>query len=72
MHFSFLQAEILQSIGQEAFELGLFMGTESDPLEEEQTQVYCFHHLLLLEYTAAKYVFTLNKVLYQKFLKLIK
>ena len=47
------------------------MRTEPNPLEEEQTQVYCFHHLLLLEYTAAKYVSTLNKVLYEKFLKLV-
>ena len=38
------------------------MGTESDPLEEELTQVYCFHHLLLLEYTAARFLSTLPKV----------
>ena len=58
----FFQNEIIQAVGQEAFELGLLMGTESDPLEEEQTQVYCFHHLLLLEYTAARFVSTLPKV----------
>ena len=38
------------------------MGTESDPRTEEQAQVYTFHHLLLLEFTAAKYVATLDKV----------
>ena len=38
------------------------MGTESDPRAEEQAQVYTFHQLLLLEFTAAKYVATLDKV----------
>ena len=60
----FLQfkSEILEEVGPEAFELGLLMGTESDPTEEEDTQVYCFYHLLLLEYTAAKYISLLKKV----------
>ena len=67
MHvMSLLQDEILKAVGPEAFELGLLMGTESDPLEEEQTQVYCFHYLLLLEYTAANYVATLSKVRLEK------
>ena len=56
------KSEILEAVGPEAFELGLLMGTESDPTEEEETQVYCFHHLLLLEYTAAKYISVLKRV----------
>ena len=58
LHFLQLKSEILEAVGPEAFELGLLMGTESDPTEEEETQVYCFHHLLLLEYCAAKYAAT--------------
>ena len=57
-----MKSEILEAVGNEAFELGLLMGTESDPTEEEETQVYCFHHLLLLEYTVAKYISVLRKV----------
>ena len=60
----FLQfkSEILEAVGLEAFELGLLMGTESDPTEEEETQIYCFQHLLLLENTAAKYISSLKRV----------
>ena len=54
--------EICQAVGPEAFELGLLMGTECDPLEEEQGKVYSFHHLMLLEFVAAKYVITLDDV----------
>ena len=56
------QDEILEAVGPEAFELGLLMGTESDPTEEDQIQVYYFHHLMILEFVAAKYVATLSKV----------
>ena len=52
----------MEAVGPEAFELGLLMGTESDPLEEEQAQVYTFHHLMLLEYTASKCVARMPKV----------
>ena len=52
-------------VGPDAFELGLLMGTESETTEEESTQVYCFHHLLLLQYTAAKYVAALSLVRYE-------
>ena len=38
------------------------MGTESDPSEEEQHQIYSFHHFMILEFVAAKYVITLNDV----------
>ena len=64
LHYFFFpfKSEILEAVGPEAFELGLLMGTESDPKEEEKTQVYCFHHLLLLEYTAAKYICILKRV----------
>ena len=57
-----MQDDILREVGPEAFELGLLMGTESDPREEEESPVYCFHHLLLLEFCAAKYVALLTKV----------
>ena len=40
------------------------MGTESDPSEEEETHVFCFHHLMILEFVAAKYAATLDKVIY--------
>ena len=52
----------MEAVGEEAFELGLLMGTESDPMEEEQLQVYCFHHLLLTQFVASKYVATLDAV----------
>ena len=52
----------MEEVGKEAFELGLLMGTESDPMEEEQMQVYCFHHLLLAQVVASKYVATLDPV----------
>ena len=58
----YLQNEIINIVGPKAFELGLLMGTESDPLEEKQTQVYCFHHLLIQQFMAAKYVASLDKV----------
>ena len=51
----------MEEVGEEAFELGLLMGTESDPTEE-QMQVYCFHHLLLAQFVASKYVATLDPV----------
>ena len=35
---------------------------ESLEEEEEHEQVYCFHHLLFLEFIAAKYVATADKV----------
>ena len=54
----------MEAVGPEAFELGLLMGTESDPLEEEQTQVFTFHHLMLLEYTASRCVARMPKVRY--------
>ena len=49
-------------MGEEAFELGLLMGTESDPREEEQCTMFSFHHFLLQQFAAAKYVVTLDKV----------
>ena len=41
------------------------MGTESDPLEEEKTQVYCFQHIVFQEFTAGKFVATLDMVSYR-------
>ena len=55
-------------MGKEAFELGLLVGTESDPTEEEQTTVFSFHHLLLQQFAAAKYLTGLDKVQISPFL----
>ena len=63
--FFLFQDEIIQNVGKEAFELGLLMGTESDPLEEEQTQVCCFQHIVFQEFTAGKFMTTLDKVSYE-------
>ena len=41
------------------------MGTESDLLEEKQTQVYCFQHIVFQEFTAGNFLITLDKVLQQ-------
>ena len=53
------QEEILQFVGEEAFSLGLLMGTEG-----EEDQLFCFHHLLLQEFVAGKFVATLNEVIF--------
>ena len=53
----YFQEEILQFVGEEAFSLGLLMGTEG-----EEDQLFCFHHLLLQEFVAGKFVATLNEV----------
>ncbi len=39
------------------------MGTEDDPKEEQQ-EVLSFHHLLIMEFVAAKYISTLSEVSY--------
>ncbi len=57
----FLQGEILDKVGEHASKLGLLMGTEDDPREEEQQEVLSFHHLLILEYCAGKYISTLTQ-----------
>ncbi len=38
------------------------MGTEDDPREEEQQEVLSFHHLLIMEFCAGKYISTLSEV----------
>ena len=48
------------------------MGTESDPLEEEKTQVYCFQHIVFQEFTAGKFVATLDMVSYRLWLLVAK
>ena len=53
----------MDAVGPEAFELGLLMGTKQDSTEEEEIEVYCFHHLLFLEFIAAKFVQTADKVI---------
>ncbi len=62
IHNGIFQAEILKKVGPDALKLGLLMGTEDDPREEEQQEVLSFHHLLIMEYTAGKYVSTLRIV----------
>ena len=56
------QAEIMVKVGASALKLGLLMGTEDDPSAEEQQEVLSFHHLLLMEFCAGKYISTLTKV----------
>ena len=60
-----MQEEILREVGPEAFDLGLLFGTESDPAEEEQEQLFCLDHMLLLEFVSAKYLATAEKVCVQ-------
>ncbi len=60
--FSSLQSEILEKAGPNALNLGLLMGTEDDPREEEQKEVLSFHHLLIMEFLAGKYISTLSEV----------
>ncbi len=57
-----LQSEILDKVGTDALKLGLLMGTEDDPREEEQQEVLSFHHLLIMEFCAGKYISTLSEV----------
>ena len=58
---SLSQDEILQNVDPEAFELGLLMGTEPEPKEEE-SQVYCFQHRVFQEFIAGKFIATLDVV----------
>ena len=57
-----IQEDILEEVGQEAFELGLLMEKEFDHLREHRTQSYSFYHLLLFRYLVAKFIATLDKV----------
>ena len=61
VHFTF-QEEILKKVGHEAFELGLLKEREFDTREEDPTQNYSFYHLVLMEFLAAKFIATLDKV----------
>ncbi len=60
--FFYIQSEILEKVGPDALKLGLLMGTEDDPREEEQQEVLSFHHLLIMEFVAGKYLSTLTEV----------
>ncbi len=57
-----LQSEILDKVGTDALKLGLLMGIEDDPREEEQREVLSFHHLLIMEFCAGKYISTWREV----------
>ncbi len=57
-----MQHEITCNAGTDALKLGLLMGTEDDPREEEQQEVLTFHHLLIMEFCAGKYISTLPDV----------
>ena len=52
----------MQEVGPEAFDLGLLFGTESDPTEEEQGDMFFFEHMMFLEFVAGKYVASVDKV----------
>ena len=52
------QEEIIEEVGQEAFELGLLTGIEPNPHEEEQKQRFSFNHLIFQEFTAGKFAAT--------------
>ncbi len=56
------QSEILDKVGPDALRLGLLMGTEDDPREEEQQEVLSFHHLTFMEFAAGKYISTKSRV----------
>ena len=65
VHFTF-QEEILKEVGHEAFELGLLKEKEFDTREEDPTQKYSFYDLVLVEFLAAKFVATLDKVSFDR------
>ena len=52
----------MEKVGSDAPKLGLLMGTEDDPREEEQQEVLSFHHLLIMEFVAGKFVSTMTEV----------
>ena len=58
----FLQEEILEIVGDEGLKLGLLIRTQSSSTQEVETELFCFHYLLLQEFVAGKYVATLPKV----------
>ena len=53
---------MIRVAGEEALELGLLMGTEVPFYREEETDVLCFHHLMVQEFLAALYISELPKV----------
>ncbi len=62
MHRTHFQREVIEKVGFDALKLGLLMGTEDDPREEEQQEVLSLHHLLIMEFIAGKYISTLSEV----------
>ncbi len=47
---------MIAEAGSEVLELGLLFGTEKTTIQEEQTDVFSFPHLLLQEFAAGKYI----------------
>ena len=58
----YFQEEVFCEAGGEALELGLLIGAEDPNPQEEETEMFCFPHLLFQEFVAANYIAELAKV----------
>ena len=58
----YFQEEVIRVAGEEALELGLLFGTENLTPQEEETDVLCFAHLMLQEFTAGIFIGEQDKV----------
>ena len=66
-----LQEEVISTAGQEAVELGLLFGTESNTLHEEEPDVLSFGHKSLQEFVGGKYVAEMSQVPDSNFVTLV-
>ena len=62
---TYLQEEVVRVAGEKALELGLLFGTENLTPQEEETDVFCFAHLMLQEFVAAIFIAGQDKVVLQ-------
>ena len=53
---------MIRVAGEDALELGLLFGTENLTPQEEETDVFCFQHLMLQEFVAAHFISLQDKV----------